>query len=56
MLETMNYATLVSQRTIQTNNGKPSPPGVHVLSILEAVFIVSPKMENLGSLLPMRPL
>ena len=31
-------------------------PGVHVLSILEAVFIVSPKRPNLGSLLPTRPL
>ena len=31
-------------------------PGSDVLSILDAVFIVSPKMENLGSLVPIRPL
>ena len=30
-------------------------PGLLVDSILEAVFIVSPKMENLGSLKPTRP-
>ena len=30
-------------------------PGMQVDSILEAVFIVSPKMENLGILDPMRP-
>ena len=32
------------------------PPGVLVLSILEAVFIESPNRLNLGSLLPTRPL
>ena len=31
-------------------------PGVQVDSMREAVFIVSPKMLNLGSLVPMRPL
>ena len=30
-------------------------PGVQVDSILEAVFIVSPKMENLGLRLPTSP-
>ena len=30
-------------------------PGWAVLSILEAVFIVSPKMENLGSFVPISP-
>ena len=30
-------------------------PGSHVDSMREAVFIVSPKMENLGSLLPTSP-
>ena len=30
-------------------------PGMQVDSILEAVFMVSPKMLNLGSLVPMRP-
>ena len=34
----------------------PLAPGSDVLSILDAVFIVSPKMENLGSLVPIRPL
>ena len=34
----------------------PHPPGVLVLSILEAVFIESPNRLNLGSLLPTRPL
>ena len=31
-------------------------PGVQVLSMRDAVFIVSPKMLNLGSLLPTTPL
>ena len=31
-------------------------PGMQVDSMREAVFIVSPKMLNLGSLVPMRPL
>ena len=30
-------------------------PGLHVDSMRDAVFIVSPKMENLGSLVPMSP-
>ena len=30
-------------------------PGLLVDSILEAVFMVSPKMENLGSLVPTSP-
>ena len=30
--------------------------GMHVDSMREAVFIVSPKMLNLGSLVPTRPL
>ncbi len=30
-------------------------PGMHVLSMRDAVFIVSPKTLNLGSLVPMRP-
>jgi hypothetical protein len=30
-------------------------PGTQVLSMREAVFIVSPKMENLGSLVPTSP-
>ena len=34
---------------------QPLSPGWQVLSILEAVFIVSPKMENLGSLVPTSP-
>ena len=31
-------------------------PGVQVLSILDAVFIVSPKSENLGNTVPTNPL
>ena len=31
-------------------------PGTQVLSILEAVLMVSPKSENLGTLVPTKPL
>ena len=46
----------VTHSTIYFNRHPSSqPPGTPVLSMREAVFIVSPKTLNLGSLVPMRP-
>ena len=38
------------------DDGSVVPPGLHVLSMRDEVFIVSPKRENFGSLEPMSPL
>ena len=56
VLQPQGTLCVSTSTVLHTHTHLCGPPGVLVLSILEAVFIESPNRLNLGSLLPTRPL